>query len=138
MPCERNETKTIEIFIGIMAGIVSGLGMGGGTILILLISLFLNIEHHIAQTSNVIFFIPTAISAIIVFIKNKNIKFKIGLPICFFGTIGAIVGANISINMNVDLLRKCFGIFLIFIAINQIYSFIVTYRKEKKWNNNIK
>lgn len=61
----------IEIFIGIAAGIVGGLGMGGGTVLILFLSLFLGIEQHIAQATNIIFFIPTAITAIIVNLKIR-------------------------------------------------------------------
>ena len=75
----------IEIFIGIVAGIVGGLGMGGGTVLILFLSLFLGIEQHIAQATNIIFFIPTAITAIIVNLKNKNINLKVAAPICLWG-----------------------------------------------------
>ena len=59
----------IEVFTGIISGIVSGLGMGGGTILILIFTIFLNIEQHIAQATNLIFFIPTAIIAI--YINNR-------------------------------------------------------------------
>ena len=124
----------IEILIGIVSGIIGGLGMGGGTVLILLLSLFLDIEQHIAQTSNIVFFVPTAISAIIVSIKNKNINFKIAIPICLWGLIGAFVGAYISMKMDVNLLRKCFGVFLIFIAIYQTYE----YKKTKKSHNNTK
>lgn len=127
-----------EILIGLISGIVSGLGMGGGTILILLLSLLLGIEQHIAQATNVIFFVPTAIAAITIFIKNKNIKFKIGIPICIFGIIGAVIGAMISTKMNVNTLKKYFGIFLILIAIREIYYLYKTYRKEKNRNNTIK
>lgn len=80
--------------------------MGGGTILILFLTIFVGIEQHIAQATNVIFFIPTSISAIFVFIKNKNINFRIGLTICFFGILGAVIGANISTNMNVRNVKK--------------------------------
>ena len=65
-----------EIIIGFVSGIIGGLGMGGGTVLILLLSIFSNIEQHIAQGSNVIFFVPMSIAAIIVFIKNKKINLK--------------------------------------------------------------
>ena len=61
-----------EILVGFISGIVSGTGMGGGTILILVLSVFLGIEQHIAQATNLIFFIPTSISAIMVNAKNKN------------------------------------------------------------------
>ena len=85
----------IEIFTGVISGIVSGLGMGGGTILILFLSLFLDIEQHIAQATNVIFFVPTAITAILVNLKQRNINLKIGIPICLWGVIGAFIGAII-------------------------------------------
>ena len=95
-----------EIIIGFLAGIISGLGMGGGTILILFLTLFANIEQHIAQATNVIFFIPTAIAAITIFIKNKKIKFKNAIPICLFGVLGSILGASISSNMQVRYAKK--------------------------------
>ena len=63
-----------EILIGIVSGIISGAGMGGGTILIFLLSFVMGVEQHIAQATNLIFFIPTSIVAIIVNLKNKNIK----------------------------------------------------------------
>ena len=66
----------IEIITGIIAGSVSGLGMGGGTILILVLSNFLGIEQHIAQATNLVFFIPTAISAIIINFRQKLINLK--------------------------------------------------------------
>ena len=47
-----------EVLIGIVSGIVSGTGMGGGTILIFLLTFMLGIEQHVAQATNLIFFIP--------------------------------------------------------------------------------
>lgn len=108
--------------------------MGGGTVLILFLSVFLGIEQHISQSTNVIFFVPTAIAAIIVSFKNKNIDLKVAIPVCLWGIVGAFIGAYISTKMNVNLLRKCFGIFLILIAIYQTYEYI----KNKKRHNSIK
>ena len=62
----------IEILIGMISGIVSGTGMGGGTILIFLLTFMMGIEQHVSQATNLIFFIPTSIVAIIINIKiNK-------------------------------------------------------------------
>lgn len=124
----------MEVIIGIIAGIIGGLGMGGGTLLILFLSLFLDIEQHVAQATNVIFFVPTAIAAIMISLKNKNIHLKIGIPVMIWGVLGAFLGATISTRMNVGVLRKCFGVFLILIAIYQSYEYI----KEKKRHNNVK
>ena len=124
-----------EVLIGIVSGIVSGTGMGGGTILIFLLSFMLEIEQHTAQATNLIFFIPTSIVAIIVNLKNKNIDTKQAIIISIFGVLGAIIGANIAIYMDVKILKKGFGIFLIFVTINEIYSIIKLYKKDKKTNN---
>ena len=128
----------IEYFIGIIAGIIGGLGMGGGTILILLLTMFLNIEQNVAQGSNVVFFIPMAITAIIIYIKNKNINFKVAIPICIWGLVGTIVGSILSTKLEIGILRKCFGIFLIITAIYQAYSLYKRYIKLKNRNNSKK
>jgi len=125
-----------EIIIGLVSGIISGTGMGGGTILIFLLTYIVGIEQHIAQATNLIFFIPTSIVAIIVNIKNKNINFQIATLISIFGVLGAIIGANLSVHTDVSLLRKCFGIFLVIISIHEIYMIIKEYKKEKSRDNN--
>lgn len=122
----------VEIFTGIISGIVSGMGMGGGTILILILSLFLGLDQHIAQATNLVFFVPTSITSIIVNIKNKAINWRIGIPVAFFGVLGAIIGAKISINLDVKTLKKFFGIFLLLIAIYQTYSLIKQYKYQNK------
>lgn len=125
----------LEILTGLISGIVSGTGMGGGTILILILSVFMGIDQHIAQATNLIFFIPTSITAIIVSIKEKLIDWKIGITIAISGVFGAVIGAKISTNMDVQLLRKCFGYFLAAIAIYEIYSLIKLYIFNKKTDN---
>ena len=117
-----------EIVTGLISGTVSGTGMGGGTILILVLSIFL----VVAQATNLVFFVPTSISAIIVSIKSKLIEWKIGITLAISGVVGAIIGANISSKMNVKVLKRCFGIFLTIIAIYEIYSIIKEYKKTKK------
>lgn len=120
-----------EILMGLVSGIVSGTGMGGGTILIFLLTFIMGIEQHIAQATNLIFFIPTSIVAIIVNLRNKNIDMPLAIIISVFGILGAIIGANISINIDVKILKKCFGVFLAIIAINEIYSIVKEYKKTK-------
>ena len=123
-----------EILIGAFSGIFSGIGMGGGTILIFLLTTFAGLEQHIAQATNLIYFVPTAISAIIVNYKEKNIHTKLAKLISIYGVIGAIIGAIISINMDVQKLRKIYGIFLATIAIHEIYTVFKEYKLHKKSN----
>ena len=121
----------IEVLIGVVSGIVSGTGMGGGTILIFLLTFIMGVEQRVAQATNLLFFIPTSLIAIIVNFKNKNLDIKTGIIISIFGIFGAIIGANMAIHMDVNILKKCFGIFLSLIAANEIYSIVKQYKKVK-------
>ena len=123
-----------EIFIGIISGVFSGIGMGGGTILIFLLNTFAGLEQHISQATNLIYFVPTAVSAIIVNYRDKNIDTKLAIFISICGIIGAVIGAMISINMDVNRLRKIFGIFLVIIAIYEIYTLFREYKLHRKRN----
>ena len=127
----------LEFFTGIISGMVSGIGMGGGAILILVLSVFMGVDQHIAQATNLVFFIPTSISAIITTIKEKLINWKIGLPVAISGIVGAIIGAKISVKLDVKYLKRYFGIFLMLITIYEIYSLVIQYKKERKCNNKI-
>lgn len=122
------------ILIGTFSGIFSGIGMGGGTILIFLLTTFVGLEQHIAQATNLIYFVPTAISAIIVNYRDKNIDTKLAKYISIYGIIGAIIGALISINLDVQKLRKFYGIFLAIIAIHEIYTLFKEYKLHRKRN----
>ena len=122
----------LEFFTGVISGTVSGTGMGGGTILILILSIFMGIDQHVAQATNLIFFVPTSITAIITTTREKLINWRIGIPVAISGIVGAIFGAKISVSMDVNRLRKYFGIFLILITIYEIYSLIKTYKREGK------
>lgn len=122
----------IEILTGIVSGIVSGTGMGGGTILILILSLFLGIDQHTAQATNIVFFIPTSIIAVIINLKQKLIDIKTGITLIITGVIGATIGAIFASKIDSESLKKYFGIFLGIIAIYEIYTIIRQYILKKK------
>ncbi len=124
----------LEILIGTISGVVAALGMGGGTILILLLGIFTSLKQHIIQATNLVFFIPTSIVAIIMNVKNKKINYKNAITIIISGIIGAIVGCKISFKFDNTKLKKLFGIFLLVIAIFEIYEIYTSYRKDIKVN----
>lgn len=120
-----------EILFGFLAGIVTSLGMGGGAILVLLLGLFTNMDQHLIQGTNLIFFIPTSIISIIINIKNKIIHYKESIQIIISGIIGAFLGSILSIKIENQNLRKYFGYFLILIAIFEIFTLIREYKKSQ-------
>lgn len=121
----------IVILFGLIAGIITGLGMGGGTILILLLSVFLGQDQHVAQATNLIFFIPTSIAAIYTNLKYKNVNLKLALTVSSFGVLGAIIGATISSAINSAILKKFFAVFILIIAIYEIYRLFMEYKKKR-------
>ncbi len=121
----------IKIFIGMLAGFFTALGLGGGSVLILLLTIFLKMDLHLAQSCNLIFFIFSALISIFINLKHKNINFKNSKFIILFGILGAFVGAKISKNLNSKILQKVFACFLIVIAFSELYSYYKLYIKNK-------
>ena len=129
----------LEIIFGFIAGNITGLGMGGGTILILLLSIFMQLDQHIAQATNLIFFIPTSIASIVTNIKQKNVNIKLAKTISIFGIIGAIIGATISQIVSSHILKKIFAMFILIIAFHEIYDIYKSIKEKQNTNNkNIK
>lgn len=106
--------------LGFFAGIIGGMGMGGGTILIPALILFANIDPKIAQSVNLLSSIPMTIFALIIHMRSKNVVTKLVVPIALFGVMGAILGSFIANYVSSEMLRKAFGVFLLVIGIYEI------------------
>lgn len=102
----------ILFIIGLGAGIISGMGIGGGAVLIPALAIFFNPEQHIAQSVNLIFFIPTAVVALFIHIRNKRVEFKTAIPVIVSGLVGAYLGSRLAISLQGPVLKKCFAVFL--------------------------
>lgn len=107
---------------GLISGVVAGMGMGGGTLLIPILSIFLNVEQRSAQGINLIVFVPMSLVALIIHCKNGLVDFKIGIPIMLSGILTSIGGSLLAMKLSNDILRKFFGGFLLLIGIWQIVS----------------
>lgn len=122
--------SVILFLIGLASGVISGMGIGGGTILIPALVLFVKPEQHIAQSVNLLFFIPTAVIALIVHIKNKQIDFKMAVPIIVCGLAGAFLGSRLALTMQGPSLRRWFGIFLVCMGIYEMFRKVADTRKQ--------
>jgi uncharacterized membrane protein YfcA len=122
------------VMLGIISGIVTGLGMGGGSILIILLTAFLGVEQHLAQATNLFFFIPTAIISIMVHFKNKNVDSCAGRSLLFPVVIGSALGALLTLQLKSQKLKKYFGIFLLAVGILEMIITIKKIIKRRKGN----
>ena len=122
----------LEILFGMIAGTITGLGMGGGTILILLLTLFYGLEQHIAQATNLIFFVPTSLAAIWMNLKQNNVDRKLAKNIVIFCVIGAVIGSIIAEKLEDQTLKKCFDVFIFLIALHEMYGIYQIISQKKK------
>lgn len=121
----------IYVLIGLLGGIAGGMGLGGGTILIPLISIFLGVAQKQAQLLNVFSFIIMAFFVIFIYIKNKYIDVFPALLFAIIGAVSAIFSALIVKDFSNNTLKISFGIFLIVLAVIQFIAFII----KKNQNN---
>lgn len=96
------------------AGVLSGWGVGGGTILTVSLTLFLGMEQRQAQAINLLFFLPTAALSLLFHRKNGLIDKAAACDAAIPGTIAALLCSLAALRLDVSLLRKPFGVFLLF------------------------
>lgn len=101
----------VIILISLISGIISGMGMGGGTILIPLLTIFCDVDQICAQELNLLSFIPSSIVATIIHIKNKLISFRY-LLLSIPAVLSSILTSLLAHSVSPDFLRVGFGVFL--------------------------
>lgn len=109
------------MIIGVLLGFLSGLGVGGGSLLILWLTLVVNMEYSIARSINLLFFIPSAIIATVFRWKQGTLEIKKILPAIIAGCIGAAAFSLISKQLDISMLKKFFGILLLFTGVKELF-----------------
>ena len=120
-----------RILAGIIGGTVGGMGMGGGTLLIPILTIFLSFKQLQAQGINLLAFIPMSIVAIFMHTKNRLIRYKETWLFALIGAITSFLSALIATNLNNTILKKLFALFLIGLGIWQTVT-VIKEIKEKK------
>ena len=121
----------LRIIAGLAGGIIAGMGMGGGTLTIPILTLGLGIEQKAAQAVNLISFVPMAAITVIIHCKNRLIDFKSMVKVVLPSLAACIAGALIAPNMSSRSLSVGFGIFLIVLGIIQLLLAIKSKVKKK-------
>ena len=108
------------ILAGLASGVIGGMGMGGGTLTIPLLTIFLSYEQLSAQGVNLIAFLPMSVVALFIHVKNHLVAFKSTWLLALVGCIFSLGGALIANNVSNVVLKKLFALFLIGLGIWQI------------------
>lgn len=109
------------IGVGFLSGIISGMGIGGGTLLIPALVFLLGMGQQEAQGINLLYFIPTAVTALFLHKKNGNLETVVLKPLIIYGLLGAAAGAVLAVNIDAGLLKKLFGGFLVIMGISEFF-----------------
>lgn len=122
--------KVLFIIFGIIGGLLGGMGMGGGTLLIPLLTLFSNVGQQTAQFLNLLTFIPMSAFALVVHKKNGYVVKKRIAYVVLPAIIFAVAGSFVATILPADVLRKAFGVFLVLLG--GVYFFKCVFSTKKK------
>lgn len=108
------------LLAGTATGVLSGFGVGGGTLLLLYLTAFAGMEQHLAQGINLVYFLPAAAAALPSHIKNGYVDRSAVLPAILAGLTTAGLCAWVASGLDTGLLRRCFGGFLLVVGLREL------------------
>ena len=107
--------------VAILLGFLAGIGVGGGSLLMLWLTLVIGTEYATARIINLLFFLPSAIIATLFRKKQGKVSLKKVLPAMIAGCIAAAVFSYIGKQFDTQLLKKIFGGLLLFTGARELF-----------------
>ena len=111
----------IPLVCGLGAGILSAWGVGGGTLLLLIMTLLLGVEQRTAQAVNLLFFLPTAASALVCHAKSGCLDKPTLRSAILWAVTAAVAGAWIATAVDPEMLRRPFGVYLLLSGVSLVW-----------------
>ena len=105
---------------GLVCGVLSGFGIGGGSLLMVWMTAVCAVGQKTAQGINLLYFLPTA-AALIFHAKNRLIDWRAVLPAAAAGCATAALGAFLAAGLEMQLLRRLFGGFLVLVGLSEVF-----------------
>ena len=108
------------VIIGSLLGFLTGMGVGGGSLLILWLTLVSGFDQATARGINLLFFLPASAICCVCRLRQGKLKLRECLPAIVSGCIAAVLGSLAAASMNTELLRKPFGILLLATGLREL------------------
>ena len=115
------ESFPVALILGIALGFLSGLGIGGGSLLIVWLTAVLGWDPQTARAANLLFFLPAALIACTLRIRQGVFSWKTVLPAILSGCVLAVVGSMAFNRINTQMLKKLFGILLLLAGTKELF-----------------
>lgn len=109
------------VVAGALTGVLSGFGVGGGTLLLIYLTTFAGMEQSQAQGINLLYFLPAGLMALPAHLKNGYVVKPVLLPAIGAGLALAALAAWAATALDVEVLRKCFGAFLLVVGAMELF-----------------
>lgn len=111
----------IAALVGAATGVLSGFGVGGGSLLLVYMTSFAGVPQTLAQGVNLLYFLPAAATSLPAHLKNGYVEKKALLPAVAAGLLCSALTAWAATALDVEVLRRCFGGFLILIGLRELF-----------------
>ena len=120
------------LLAGIAGGALGGMGLGGGTLLIPLLTVALGVPPRLAAWLNLVTFVPMSVAALAVHSKDGLVSFKSALFLLIPALAGAVIGSLFLREIGGKTGRNSFGWFLIALGAFSLFSaFIKAFRRRE-------
>lgn len=110
----------MKILMGTVLGFLSGLGIGGGSLLMLWLTVVQGMPHSEARGINLLFFLPSALIACCFRWKQGSLKLKRVLPAIAAGAVTAAIFSLLTMDLDTQLLKKGFGLLLLITGVREL------------------
>lgn len=111
----------VAALVGTLLGFLAGIGIGGGSLLILWLTIVVGLDPHTARCINLMFFIPCALCSSLFRWKHGDVPIKKLIAPILLGAIMAGLFSYISAGMDTTLLKKIFGWLLILTGLRELF-----------------
>lgn len=128
----------LAIAVGIATGIISGFGVGGGSLLVLYLTAVMGVEQYAASGINLLYFLFCAPAALVSHIRNKRVEWQAVIWCVLTGTVTAAAAAFAAAYLHTNLLRRLFGGLLLYIGVRELFFANKTTKKSKKSHKKLK
>ena len=122
----------LTFLAALISGVAGSMGLGGGSVLILYLTLVLGTDRVVAGGVNLLFFLPVAAVSVIMNLKNKIYSYKEILPISISGCVFSVVGTFLAFYLKSKIVSVVFGVFLVLFGAREIIVSILKNNWKKK------
>ena len=112
----------VDFVVGVCVAALAGLGVGGGGLLVIYLTLVKDMPQIEAQGINLLFFIAAGTASFFVHLKKRNINKKSLALMIVSGSIGAVAGGILINFISVGVIKIIFSMFLIISGIVELFA----------------